>query len=174
MTDLQKRFCEEYVIDYHISDAAKRAGYQGDNSRISAWQAMQIPEVQEYIEQLQAEAAIRCQVSKDELIIEFRKIGFSTIKDYMNDDLSAKDLSVVKNAEAIKSIKKTVTEFEGGSKTQVEFTLHDKISGLVNIGRHIGFFDADNKQKSANITILNNDPLNDPANDSTTEDIDPS
>ena len=60
MTDIQKRFCEEYVIDYNIAKAAKRAGYTGDQARQSAWQAMQNKDVQEYIEQLQDEAAKRC------------------------------------------------------------------------------------------------------------------
>lgn len=126
MTDLQKAFAEEYVIDYHITDAGKRAGIQGDNINITAWKMLQLPDVQQYVELLQAEAAKRCQVTKDELIAEFRKIGFSNIKNYMHDDLSAKNLSEVVNPEAIKSIKKTVTDSEFGSRTQIEFTLDRK------------------------------------------------
>jgi phage terminase small subunit len=160
MTDLQKAFAEQYVIDYHITDAGKRAGIQGDNINITAWKMLQLPEVQTYVEQLQAEAAKRASVTKDELIAEFRKIGFSNIKNYMHDDLSAKDLSEVKNPEAIKSIKKTVTESEFGSKVQVEFTLHDKVAGLVNLGRHIGFFSEDNSQKNSIIQLMALDPLN--------------
>jgi len=173
MTDLQKRFCEEYVIDYNIAKSAIRAGYQGDNARISAWQAMQLPDVQEYIEELQAAASIRCQVSKDELLMEFKKIGFSNIKNYLHNDLDAKYLSEIETPEAIKSIKKTVRSGEDYSDTTVELVLHDKLSALTSIGRHIGFFSEDNKQKSANITILNNDPLSDTTNDSPAEDINP-
>lgn len=171
MTDLQKAFAEQYVIDYHITDAGKRAGIQGDNVNVNAWKMLQLPEVQRYVEQLQLEAAQRCMITKDELIAEFRKIGFSNIKNYMNDDLSAKDLSEVKNPEAIKSIKKTVTDSEFGSRTQIEFTLHDKVAGLVNLGRHIGFFSEDNSQRNTTFQIMNVDPLNEvTANDSLTED----
>lgn len=169
MTDLNKRLAEEYVVDYNITKAADRAHIQGDNKRIIAWQMLQIPDVMDYVEQLQAEAAKRCSVTKDDLINEFKKIGFSTITNYMNDDLSAKDLSKVVHPEVIKSIKKTVTDFDGGSKTQIEFTLHDKIAGLVNLGRHIGFFREDNSQRNPSTTLMLLDPLNAPTTDNCTK-----
>lgn len=171
MTDLQKAFCEEYVVDYHITNAGKRAGIQGDNVGITGWKMMQLPEVQEYIEQLQAEAAIRCQVSKDDLLREFKKIGFSNIKNYLHNDLDAKYLSEVETPEAIKSIKKTVRNTEAGQDVTVEVTLHDKLSALTSIGRHIGFFSEDNKQRNPNTPLMPLDPLNDiTANDSDTQD----
>lgn len=173
MTDLQKRLAEEYVIDYKITAAGKRAGYKGDNVNQSAWQALQLPDVQAYVEQLQEEAAARCRVSKDELLNEFKKIGFSNIKNYLHNDLDAKYLSEIETPEAIKAIKKTVKRFEGGEDITVEVTLHDKLSALTSIGRHIGFFSEDNKQKAASITILNNDPLNDTGNNSPSENISP-
>lgn len=175
MTDLQKRVCEEYVVDYCIAKAGQRAGVQGDNVRITAWQMLQIPECQEYIEQLQEEAAQRCRVSKDELLQEFKKVGFSNIKNYLHNDLNAKYLSEIETPEAIKSIKKTVRSTEAGQDVTVEVTLHDKLSALTSIGRHIGFFSEDNKQKTASITILNNDPLSDiddTGNNGTSENID--
>lgn len=171
MTDLQKRFAEEYVVDYHITNAGKRAGIQGDNVNVTAWQMLKLEEVQQYVEQLQAEAANRSAISKDEWVAEWAKLGFSNIQDYIDDSLNAKKLSEVKNPQAIKAIKKTVTEFDGGSKETVEFVLHDKVAGLLNIGKHFGWYSADNGQKAANITILNNDPLNDTTNDSPAEDI---
>lgn len=153
MTDLQKRFCEEYVIDSHITNAGKRAGIQGDNINVTAWKMLQLPAVQEYIEQLQADAALRCQITKDQWLEEWKKLGFSKITDYMEDDLAPKALSTVNNPEAIKSIKKTVTEGEFGTKTQVEFSLHDKPTALINIGKHLGFYETDNKQTQPIISI---------------------
>ena len=87
MTDAQRRFCEEYVIDYSITNAAKRAGYKEDNANIVGWQIMQLPDVQAYVEQLQDEASKRCQISKDEWLNEWKKIGFSKITNYMDDNL---------------------------------------------------------------------------------------
>jgi len=172
MTDLQKRVCEEYVVDYNIAAAGKRAGVQGDNIRITAWQMLQLPECQDYIESLQAEAAQRSAIRKDQWIEEWAKLGFSNIQNYMDDSLNPKTLSEVKDPQAIKSIKKTTSKSEDGfEKETIEFTLHDKVAGLTNIGRHFGWYSADNGQKSVNINVLNNDPLNDSSNDSPTEDI---
>lgn len=173
MTDLQRRFAEEYVVDYNATKAGKRAGIQGDNVNVTAWQMLQLPDVQEYVSQMQDEAAKRCQVSKDELLQEFKKIGFSNIKNYLHNDLDAKYLSEIENPEAIKGIKKTVKHFEGGSEVTVDVTLHDKLSALTSIGRHIGFFSEDNKQRNPNTPLMPLDPLSnvdDTANDSPAED----
>lgn len=146
MTDLQKAFAEQYVIDYHITNAGKRAGIQGDNINVTAWKMLQLQDVQSYIEKLQAEAALRCQISKDEWLNEFKKIGFSNIRNYMTDKLDARDLSEVENPEVIKKVKKVTKNFESGSETTIEFELYDKQAALVNIGRHLGFFEKDNNQ----------------------------
>lgn len=170
MTEMQKRLAQEWVIDYNAQKAGERAGLTGGtNIRITAWQMLQHEDVQAYVQELQDAAALRAQISKDEWVEEWRKLGFSNIKNYMDNELNAKPLDYVKDPQAIKSIKKTVTEFEGGSKTQVEFTLHDKVAGLQNIGKHFGWYDADNKQKSATVQIMNIDPLSQ-VDDTTTND----
>jgi phage terminase small subunit len=153
MTDLQKAFCEEYVIDYHITDAGKRSGIKGENVNVTAWKMLQLPECQAYIEQLQNEASLRCQISKDDWLNEFKKIGFSNVIDYMTDELEMKPISEVKNPQAIKSIKKTIIKSDFDIKTSVEFTLHDKINGLVNIGKHLGWYEKDNSQQNKLIQI---------------------
>lgn len=48
---------------------------------------------------------------------------------------------------AIESIQVTETEWDGGTKTGVKFKLHDKISALEKIGRHLGIFERDNEQQ---------------------------
>lgn len=153
MTELRKRFAQEWVIDFNCQKAGERAGIQGDNIRITGWQMLQDPEVQAYIEELQAEAALRCQITKDEWLLEWKKLGFSNIRDYMEDDHSIKNLARVKNPEAIKTIKKTVTVSEFDTKTTVEFALHDKPTALINIGKHAGFYEKDNEQSKPLISI---------------------
>lgn len=146
MTELRKRVCQEWVIDFNAEKAGKRAGVQGNNIRITVWQMLQDEEMQQYIAELQSAAAIRAQITKDQWIAEWAKLGFSNIRNYMTDDCEVIPLSQVKDAEAIKSIKKTTTESEFGRRTQIEFTLHDKPTGLINIGKHFGWYDADNSQ----------------------------
>lgn len=160
MTDLKKRFCEEYSVDYHITNAAKRAGVQGDNPNIVGWQFMQDPEVQTYIEELQNQAASRCQITKDEWLNEWKKLGFSDIGDYLDSNGNPKDLSEVDNRAAIKGIKKQTIETPVSVITNTEYILHDKVTSLVNIGKHLGWYEKDNSQlrpvvpKTMQVTIV--------------------
>lgn len=160
MTELQKRFAQEWVIDFNCQKAGERAGIQGDHIRITGWQMLQIPEVQEYIEQLQNEAALRCQITKDEWLNEWKKLGFSDIGDYLDSDGNPKDLSEVDNRAAIKGIKKQTIETPVSVITNTEYILHDKIAALVNIGKHLGWFEKDNSQlrpvvpKTMQVTIV--------------------
>ena len=153
MTELQKRFAEEYVKKPNCQRAGELAGIQGDNIRITGWQMLQLPEVQAYVEQLQAEAAKRCEISMDDLLNEWKKLGFSNIKNYVEDDLTPKNLSNVTDPEVIKSVKKTVIKSDTDTKVVTEFTLHDKINALVNIGKILGYYEKDNQQRKDVIHI---------------------
>ena len=148
LTDKQQRFCEEYLCDLNATQAAIRAGYSEKTAGQIGEQNLKKLEIQETISQLQAARSERVGVTADMVLQELAKIGFSNIQDYLNGDLSIKDLTSIERqkADAVASIKKTVMEFETGTKTTVEFKLHDKLKALEMVGRHIGFFEKDNEQ----------------------------
>lgn len=149
MTDKQSFFCKEYIIDLNGAAAAVRAGYSEDSAKSIAYELLGKDEINEEIQRLIKERSERLEVSADDVLKEFHSIGMSNIKDFVNGDFEVKNLDEVDyvKAKAIKSIKKTITENEFGSKTVVELQLHDKLNGLTNIGKHIGFFEKDNSQK---------------------------
>lgn len=62
MNEKRIRFCEEYVRDYNGAKAAVRAGYKERNARITASQLLTIPNVKEYIEELQQDLLKQCKV----------------------------------------------------------------------------------------------------------------
>lgn len=146
MTDKQILFCKEYIVDLNATYAARRAGYAEENAKQIGYELLNKDEIAEYIQSLITERYKRCQISADDVIYELKNVGTSNIQDYMDDNLNIKPLSQlsIHKAKAIKSIKKTITEGEFGTKTQIEFTLHDKLSGLDKLGRHIGLYTADN------------------------------
>lgn len=155
LTDKQKRFCEEYLIDLNATQAAIRAGYSESTAKSMGCENLTKPDIQVYIQELQRERSERTKITADMVLQELAKCGFSNIQDYINGDLSIRDISSIdrNKADAIASIKKTVTEFEGGSKTSVEFKLHDKLKSLDMLGRHIGFFEKDNDQKKTVVRV---------------------
>lgn len=52
MTEKQRRFCEEYIIDLHITQAAIRAGYSEKTAYSIGSENLKKPEIQSYIAEL--------------------------------------------------------------------------------------------------------------------------
>lgn len=144
-----KRFCEEFIIDLNGKQAAIRAGYSETRAAVTAVELLTRNDVQEYILELKKERSERTEVTADMVIKELAKIGFSDIKEYYASENQTIDVTKLDNklSAAISSIKITETEGDWGSKTVKEFKLHDKLSALDKIGKHLGIFEKDNKQK---------------------------
>lgn len=53
LTDKQRTFCEEYLVDLNGAQAAIRAGYSEDSARVIASQNLSKLNIQEYIQELQ-------------------------------------------------------------------------------------------------------------------------
>lgn len=68
LTDKQKRFCEEYIIDLNGAQSAIRAGYSESTARQIASENLAKLDIQEYISQLQ-------QNKSEELNITFNDIA---------------------------------------------------------------------------------------------------
>ncbi len=52
MTNKQKRFCDEYLIDCNATQAYIRAGYSPKGAGVSAKKLLEQPEVQAYIDEM--------------------------------------------------------------------------------------------------------------------------
>lgn len=161
MKEQHKRFADKYFETLNATQSAIYAGYAEDTAKSEGWRLLQREDIDEYLTNLKADLAEKTLISQQEWLMEWKKLGFSNIQDYMTDQLEAKQLSTVKNPEAIKSIKKTIVSGEGFDKETVEFTLHDKPTALTNIGKHMGWYDADNKR-----TIVTEQPMFDDGKDS--------
>lgn len=159
LTNKQKRFCEEYVIDLNGTQAAIRAGYSEVAAHAIASENLTKPKVKVFLKELQDRVSGKNDNLAQQVIDELKKIGFSNIQDYIAIGNEVKDLSKIDShkAAAVSSVKKSFTEFgdekTGGTKTTVEFKLWDKIAALEKIGKHLGIFEADNKQKAAVIKV---------------------
>lgn len=159
MTELQKRFCEEFIVDCSITNAGKRAGIQGDNVNIVAWQMYQMPEVKAYIMELRMGQTERTMVTADRVQAEISRLAFSDLRDYYDDNgflKQPKDLSD-DAAAALAGIE--IDELWGfnmqGEKEKQGETkkikLYDKLAALDKLARRLGMFEKDNSQSRVNI-----------------------
>lgn len=68
MTDKQKRFCDEYLIDLNATQAAIRAGYSKKTANRIATENLSKPVIKEYISQRMAEKESKLIADQDEVL----------------------------------------------------------------------------------------------------------
>lgn len=68
LTEKQKRFVEEYLIDLNATQAAIRAGYSENSAMEQGYQLLQKTSVQHAIQQAQHKRSKRTEISQDDVI----------------------------------------------------------------------------------------------------------
>jgi len=158
LTDKQERFCDEYIIDLNATQAAIRAGYSEKTAYSIAEQNLRKLDIQTRIKELQEKIQKRNELKADDVIQELRKIGFMDIGELYQENGNVKSVNQLsdKAKASISSIKVTekVLKTAGDDSALVERTtemkLWDKGKALVELGKHLGIFKEDNKQKGFN------------------------
>lgn len=68
LTPKRERFCQEYLIDLNATAAAKRAGYKEKAAYASGHENLKNPKIQERLDELRKEQAIKFNVTKERLM----------------------------------------------------------------------------------------------------------
>lgn len=151
LTNKQKLFCDEYLIDLNVTQAAIRAGYKPQYADKRAYTLLDKPAIKEYLDKRMKDREQRTEITQDMVLQELAKIAFAKPTDFFRvedmgqykrvDIIATKDIPDSKVA-AIASIKQ--------GANGIEVKLHDKVRALENIGRHLGMF-KDKLEVSGNI-----------------------
>jgi phage terminase small subunit len=65
LTEKQRRFAEEYVVDHNATQAAIRAGYAENNAKVQASRLLTKVNLREYVDALEAETTERVQLNAE-------------------------------------------------------------------------------------------------------------
>ena len=76
MTDKQKKFCDEYLIDLNATQAAIRAGYSEKTANRIASENLSKLDIQEYIQKRQKEGQECAEITRSDIIDQLKSIGF--------------------------------------------------------------------------------------------------
>ncbi len=162
MTDAQKRFCDEYLIDLNATRAYKVAypNCKKDETASAAGSRMLgNVKVQEYISKKQKQIEKRTEVTQDMVIKELSAIAFSKASDYAklkkmkrNIPIFDKEGTIVNykeeeytgieftpTDELSEEQKKALSGIKQG-KFGLEVNSCDKVRALELLGRHLGIF----------------------------------
>ena len=140
LTNKQKIFADEYLIDFNATRAYKIAypSIKNDNTAaVNANRLLKKPKIKSYIDSQTMEIEKIARVTKEQVLQEFVNIAFADITDLVTIQgkaVTVQDINTVPKElrRAIASIKET--------KFGLEIKFHDKVRALENIGRHLGMF----------------------------------
>src|SRR5690554_2068877 len=143
-------FAEEYLKDFNASAAAKRAGYAVKDAGRRGHTLLQDPIVQARLEELTTEIRERNKIEVDDVIAELKKIAFSDMADFYDDDNDIKDVKKMeKNARhALSEYTVIQTPTKKGPKITKRIKLHSKMDALDRLMKYLGGYEKDNNQKT--------------------------
>lgn len=165
MTEKQKIFVNEYLIDLNATRAYK-AAYPSCKKDETAAQAgsrmLRNVKVTNYIEQRMKDREKRTEITQDMVVQELAKIGFADMKDFLSYRTEKTVVGHQDNGEPIFGYAhiidtKPSEEVDGRVISEVsinpngtfKFKLHDKMSALEKLGKHLGMF-------KDNVTVTTN------------------
>lgn len=170
MTEKQKQFCHEYLIDLNATQAAIRAGYSESRASEIGYQLLQKTTVQKHIQKLMADRSKRTEITQDMVLEELAAIGFADATDfvqvvikplYSSDgepilDSTGKQVmipcvEITETANLKDEQKKAIAGIKEG-KNGIEVKLNDKTKALELLGRHLGMW---NDKQDIKITATN-------------------
>ena len=165
LTEKQKRFVEEYLIDLNATQAAIRAGYSIKRAGEIGYQQLQKTTVSEAIALAMAERSKRTGVTQDRVVNELAKIAFAKMSDFVEWDENGvrfRDSGELSDEDAacVVEVSEQEMEFDWGKKRTKKIKLHDKVSALEKIGRHLGMFN-DKLDLGGNVKLVFEDDYGD-------------
>lgn len=138
MTNKQKRFCKEYLIDLNATQAAIRAGYSPDTAGSIGAENLTKPEIQREVARDMAERSRRTGVNAERVVLELAKVAFVNVGNVIDaTDATIKEDAAPEDLAAIQSIK---VKYMGDMGIEREIRMADKLKALELLGRHLGMF----------------------------------
>lgn len=150
MTNAQKIFCDEYLIDLNATRAYK-AAYPNckkeDSARKAGSRLLTNVDIKNYVEEKMKEREQRTKVTQDMVIKELAKIAFLDIRKLYTENGQLKNIADIdsETAGAISSME-TLEEYDGSGEDREKIgdtqkvKLLDKTKALELLGRHLGMF----------------------------------
>jgi phage terminase small subunit len=151
LTLQQQRFCDEYLVSFNAYRAAVCAGYSENTARKA--ELLHLPKIQAYLKVGMAKNAERLQVTHDMILRELAKIAFSNMGNYYDDTATLKPMYALTSDEkaAISQYQIMDSLDQDGNRVGElsRIKLHNKMSALDKIARHVGFYSEKTQESRA-------------------------
>ena len=151
LTQKQKMFCEQYVIDWNATRAAIYAGYSEKTAKVIGYENLTKPYINEYITEIQKDLQKLAGISRLRIVQEYMKIAFSSIAHLHNNWVTLKDFDELTDDQKsciseIQTRERKIMSDDGsdvGMIEEVKIKLYDKQKALENISKMLGYNEAE-------------------------------
>jgi phage terminase small subunit len=121
LTEKQKRFCEEYLIDLNATQAAIRAGYKAKTARSQGQRMLTKVDIQRRIADLMKERSDRTALTSDSVLQELSRIA-------MAEDV---EITGKEKLKALELLGKHLGLFSTGSDNSAALEKLDEVLGRI-------------------------------------------
>lgn len=140
MTEAQKRFCDEYLIDLNATRAYKVAYprvKKDEVAKAGGSRLLTFVNVKTYLDEKMKERQERTEVTQDMVIDELKAIAFAKATDFAEvkgNYVRIKDTDILED-----DTKKAIVGIKEG-RNGIEISMANKMQALEMLGRHLGMF----------------------------------
>lgn len=159
LTDKQKKFVEEYLIDLNATQAAIRAGYKPENAQQIGSENLSKLVISEAIQKAMNKRSARTEITQDMVLNELAKIAFSNGSDfakvttkkckrqvwdqesetYVEKEVDEQFVELIDTDKLSPEKKAAIAEISEG-KFGISVKSCDKVKALELLGKHLGMF----------------------------------
>ena len=133
LTDKQKIFVSEYVVDFNGTRAAIKAGYSKNTARMIANENLTKPYIKEAIQNTIAELNEKCYLSREKIINEIVSIAFDDVSNYID----VKDGNIIlKNGDTIDT--KNIQEISVDRYGCAKIKMYSRDTALYKLAEYLG------------------------------------
>lgn len=165
LTEKQKRFVEEYLVDLNATQAAIRAGYAEKTARSIGQENLTKPDIQAAIQNAISARSERTEITQDMVLRELARIAFANGADFARIVSTSTVTTVVNEKGYTQQVMQPVQRVElvdtekvdpeklaaiagiKEGKFGIEVKSYDKVKALELLGQHLGMFTGKESQK---------------------------
>ncbi len=132
-------FCREYLLDYHGTKAAERAGYSKKTAAQQASRMLKLVKIQNRIKELKKDLEKIAHVSKLKTIKELSTVAFSNIIDVIDVE---ENIIRIKDGKKLSDLPRSITAAiseisETANGLKIKF--HNKENAITQLSRMLGW-----------------------------------
>jgi phage terminase small subunit len=140
LTAKQKRFCEEYLLDFNATKAAIRSGYSQKTAYAIGEQNLKKLEIRKFIEKAQSSTSKRNNITAAYLIELNQNLIHDDIKNYIVFKKVKSRMKTFLRPDIEKIDTKNIQQISFYPSGEVKIRLYSKDVAKDALSRHIGFY----------------------------------